>query len=201
MILVLLGPKWMEAVSVFRWLTPTILIFALINPFSWVLFSLGLVGRSLKIALVIAPLVITAYIIGLPHGPNGVALAYSAAMTLWVLPHIAWCVKDTMFSVGDILKAAGRPFLSAVAAAMLAFSVQLLLWPLVASFPKASGGWGCTFSDHTQLMLLYVHAAESILSRPYPGIEKASSVRRDRTPGRSRMPSMIRRTSSLGRRL
>src|SRR6266436_9960781 len=44
-ILVLLGPKWKEAIPIFRLLAPTILIFAMINPFSWLLFSIGLVGR------------------------------------------------------------------------------------------------------------------------------------------------------------
>lgn len=68
-ILILLGEKWKEAISIFQLLTPTILVFALINPFVWLLYSIGLVGRSLKIALVIAPLVILAYLLGLPYGP------------------------------------------------------------------------------------------------------------------------------------
>ena len=97
-ILVFLGPKWKDAVPIFRLLAPTIVIFALINPFAWLLFSIGLVGRSLKIALVIAPLVIVAYLIGLPYGPRGVAFAYSAAMALWVIPHIAWCIHGTSIS-------------------------------------------------------------------------------------------------------
>ena len=84
LILVVLGPKWKDAVAVFRLLAPTIMIFALINPLSWLMFSLGLVGRSLKVALVLTPLVISAYVIGLPYGPKGVALAYSSAMALFI---------------------------------------------------------------------------------------------------------------------
>ena len=76
-ILVVLGPKWLEAVPIFRLLGPTILVFALINPLGWLLWSLGLVARSLKIALVFAPIIILGYIIGLPYGPKGVAFAYS----------------------------------------------------------------------------------------------------------------------------
>src|SRR5260370_6252260 len=59
-ILVLLGQKCREAIPIFRLLAPTILIFAMINPFSWLLFSIGLVGRSFKVPPVIALLVITA---------------------------------------------------------------------------------------------------------------------------------------------
>jgi PST family polysaccharide transporter len=40
-------------------------------------------------ALVITPLMIAGYFIGLPYGPRGVALGYSALMTLWVIPAIA----------------------------------------------------------------------------------------------------------------
>ena len=76
-ILVALGPKWTEAATIFRLLAPTILVFGIIYPTAWFLQSIGLQERSLKIALVLSPLVICAYLIGLPYGPNGVALAFS----------------------------------------------------------------------------------------------------------------------------
>ena len=123
-ILVILGPKWTEAAVIFRLLTPTVLIFGMINPFGWLLLSIGLQGRSLAIALVIAPLVITAYVIGLPYGPSGVAFAYSAAMTLWLVPHVAWCLHGTMISPWDLFLAVSRPFLSGIVAAAFAFGVQ-----------------------------------------------------------------------------
>jgi O-antigen/teichoic acid export membrane protein len=85
---VILGSKWMETAYIFRLLTPTILIFGIINPLGWLLLAIGLQGRSLTIAMVSAPLVITAYVVGLPYGPSGVALAYSSAMTLWLIPHV-----------------------------------------------------------------------------------------------------------------
>src|SRR4051794_32065010 len=95
LILVVLGPKWVDAAPILRLLAPTILIFGMINPLGWLLLAIGLQGRSLRIAMVIAPLVITAYIVGLPYAANGVALAYSGAMTLWLIPHIVWCLHNT----------------------------------------------------------------------------------------------------------
>jgi O-antigen/teichoic acid export membrane protein len=135
-ILIVLGPKWIEVVSIFRLLTPTVMIFALINPFWWLLYATGLVGRSLKIALVLAPLVIAAYLIGLPYGPNGVALAYSAVLTLWLIPHIAWCVQGTMVSFKDVLQAASRPLISGVIAAVFCFLVQFFVGQLLSLFPR-----------------------------------------------------------------
>lgn len=123
-IFVVLGPKWTEAATIFRLLAPTVLIFGIINPTAWLLWALGLHMRSLAIAFVIAPLCITAYLIGLPYGPNGVALAFSVAMTLWLAPHIIWCVKGTMISPRDFLLAMWPPIGSAAMAAALAFATQ-----------------------------------------------------------------------------
>jgi PST family polysaccharide transporter len=139
---VILGPNWGSAAGIFRLLTPTVLIFGMINPLFWLLLSVGLQGRSLRIALVIAPLVITAYIIGLPYGPTGVAFAYSAAMTLWVVPHILWCVRGTAISPRDIFLSISRPFLSGAVAAAVSFAAQQYIGSAMAPIPRLALG-GC----------------------------------------------------------
>lgn len=125
-ILLLLGPKWIDAVPIFRLLAPTVIILALINPTYWLLVSLGLAGRSLKIALILAPLMVASYLIGLPYGPIGVASAYSAVMILWLVPHLAWCLHGTMISLGDIWNSLSRPLFSATIAAALVLAVHVL---------------------------------------------------------------------------
>jgi PST family polysaccharide transporter len=124
MIFVVLGPKWQDAAAIFRLLAPTILVLALINPLGWLLYALGMVGRSLKVALVLAPLVIAGYVLGLPYGPKGVALGYSTVMALWMVPHIAWCVRGTGISLRDIGTAVSRPVISCAVAAAVASGVQ-----------------------------------------------------------------------------
>jgi O-antigen/teichoic acid export membrane protein len=154
LITVLLGPKWKAAIPIFRLLAPTILMFAMMNPFSWLLFSMGWVNRSLKIALVIAPLAISAYLIGLPYGPKGVALAYSTAMTVWLIPHILWCIHGTNISFGDILGVVKRPVVSAAVAAVFAFAVQFQFGQSLPSLLRLVMGCGILFGVYT-LMLLY----------------------------------------------
>jgi O-antigen/teichoic acid export membrane protein len=124
--LVLLGPKWNAAAPILRLLAPTILVFAIANPLFWLLSSLGLVKRSLKMSFVIAPVMVGSYFLGLPYGPRGVALAYSAGMMLWVFPLIAWAVHDTVVSVKDVLLAVFRPLVSSAVAAVAAFGVHSL---------------------------------------------------------------------------
>jgi O-antigen/teichoic acid export membrane protein len=126
-ILVVLGPKWSSAVAVFRLLTPTVLFFAVANPVGWLLWASGRQVRSLKISLVIAVLVIAGCLIGLPYGPKGVAIGFSSAMTLWLIPHIVWCLHDTTIRPFDLLRVAGRPLLSAAVAVMAAYAVSSYL--------------------------------------------------------------------------
>ena len=93
-ILVFLGLKWHEAhVGIFRLLAPTVISFALINPLGWLVFALGRMRRSIKIALLIAVVCIASYVAGLPHGPSGVALAFSLAMGVLVLPVLVIVTK------------------------------------------------------------------------------------------------------------
>jgi len=123
-VLVALGPNWSGAAVILRLLAPTILIFGIINPLAWLLLSTGLQQRSLTIAIVIAPLVISAYGIGLPYGPGGVAFAYSTVMALWLVPHVMWCLHGTIISLRDVVSALKPPFVSGIIAAFGALILQ-----------------------------------------------------------------------------
>ena len=135
-VFVLLGPKWKEAATIVRLLAPTIAIFAIINPLGWLVFSIGLVARGLKVAPVLAAIMIAGYVVALPYGPKGVAFAYSAVLTVWVIPHIWWCVHGTAISVRDILVAVSRPLASGIVAGGIAFGVRLICGQFVSPWPR-----------------------------------------------------------------
>lgn len=126
-IAVFLGPKWAAAALVFRLLTPTVLVLGAINPTVWLLWSTGRQNRSLWLALVIAPLVMSAYLIGLPFGPNGVAFAYSTAMVVWLVPHIIWSLNGTPISPKDLFFAVSRPLVAAIVAGGVAWAASFYL--------------------------------------------------------------------------
>jgi O-antigen/teichoic acid export membrane protein len=136
LVLVLLGAKWRESTLIFRFLAPTILTFAIINPLGWLLFSLGMVGRSLKVALVLAPIVIAGYFVGLPYGARGVALAYSVTMALWIVPHVYWCTRGTVISVGDVFGVVKRPLIAASLATILGVFIQYVWARPLAPLPR-----------------------------------------------------------------
>jgi O-antigen/teichoic acid export membrane protein len=126
LVLVLLGPKWVASIEIVRLLAPTIAVFAVINPMGWLIYSLGLVRRSLKIALVFAPIMILGCVLALPYGAAGVAFAYSAVMVLWVVPHVAWCVHGTAISLRDVAAAVIPPMTCGVMAGAVGYVVRLI---------------------------------------------------------------------------
>jgi PST family polysaccharide transporter len=126
-ITVMLGPNWTQSAEIFRILAPTIFAFALLHPMSWLLNAQGLVRRGLKMALVSACLVMIAIPIGLPYGPTGVAIAYSAVTVLKAVPMAAWAVHGTQFRLSEILTALQAPLVACLAGAVAGYGAHLLL--------------------------------------------------------------------------
>ena len=157
---VFLGQKWSEAIPIFRLLAPTILTFALINPFGWFLMATGRTMRSLRIALMIAPVVICGYVAGLHYGPTGVATGFSVATVLLILPVIVWATRGTSITAIEAFRVAMRPFLSILAGAgvVLVCSgfLRLLLPPLLRLCAENTVLFGVYF-----LMLWFVMGQKS----------------------------------------
>jgi O-antigen/teichoic acid export membrane protein len=175
LIFLLLGPKWQHAAVIFRLMSPTVLTFALIDPWGWLLYSTGQVGKSLRISLVIAPLVIGGYVIGLPYGPNGVALGFSAIMVVWVLPHIAWCIKGTIISPRDVWLAVSRPFLAGIVAGTAALAVQWCLGHSLPPFARLVLGGSALFGAYSWI-LLWVMGQKSFYSDLLLALRKRPAV-------------------------
>jgi PST family polysaccharide transporter len=175
MIAVFLGPKWKGAITIFRLLAPTTLAFAIINPMGWVLMSLGLVGRGLKMALVLAPLMITGYLIGLPYGPKGVACAYSTMMTICAIPLITAAVRGTAISVRDVLVTLSRPFLSGIVAAGLVLGLQFWYGPFLSPLPRLVVGVALVLATYLG-MLLYVMGQKLFYLDLLRGFRRPTSV-------------------------
>jgi PST family polysaccharide transporter len=151
---VVLGPKWGESAVIVRLLAPTVLVFGLINPTFWLIFSSGLMRRSVYMAVVIAVLVISSYALGLPRGPRGVATAYSLAMLAWLLPHIAWCVHGMSIRVTDIVRAAARPITAGVVTAIACLALKASgTMPLLPLARLLEGG--CVLAAVYMIVLLY----------------------------------------------
>jgi PST family polysaccharide transporter len=113
-ILVMLGPKWREAAIIFRLLTPTTIVFALANPFSWLMMGNGQAGRLFKIGLMATPVILLGYILGLSDGARGVAMGFSFAMVLVLMPVVLWAKHGSLITLRDVFVSAIKPSVAIV---------------------------------------------------------------------------------------
>jgi len=87
-IVLALGNKWREAAPVFQVLAIAALAQLLLDSAMWLLVSRGQSRRLLKLFLVIFPIIIGSFLVGLPFGIKGVALCGSlvlAGIFPWIL--------------------------------------------------------------------------------------------------------------------
>jgi O-antigen/teichoic acid export membrane protein len=151
---VLLGPQWNDATIIFRLLAPTVLFFGIVNPLGWLLLTSGLQRRSLNLALVLAPLCVTSYIVGLSWGPAGVALVYSAMMMIWLVPHVLWCLKGTEISGAELFLTIWPPLCSAVVATAVAYLIQLFFGHFPSAIARLAVDSGVMFAVYSTMLLI-----------------------------------------------
>jgi len=151
---VLLGPKWTAAAPLFRFFAPTVVAFALINPVGWLLFATGQVGRALKMAFVIAPLLIAACSAGLAFGPVGVAIGFSATMTALIVPLVVWGLHDSVVPPREVARTVKAPALAALVATVIALPAALRFGGLISPVARLACE-GVLFSASYILILFY----------------------------------------------
>jgi O-antigen/teichoic acid export membrane protein len=169
-VVVLLGAKWIEAAPIFRLLAPTALVFALANPLSWLVMSMGQVGRALSITTATTPLVILGIVLGLSHGPAGVALGYSSAMMLLVVPIVAWSKRGTSITWADLVKATRQPLLSGLVAGAAGLIVKVTLGEMLTPLPHLLVGVGLVLGVYGWVLLIAMgqkHLYVDLLNHAY----------------------------------
>ena len=134
-VLIVLGPKWLGVAPIFRWLAPTVLVLALVNPFAWLLQATGRVARSLNIAFLICPVVILGILAGLDRGPTGVAVGYSSAMVLLFVPIVAWATHGTGITARSYWDSIKRPLVAGAIGGAAGWFVHLFFHASLAPLP------------------------------------------------------------------
>jgi polysaccharide transporter, PST family len=87
---ILFGPRWAAAVPIFQWLGVAGLSQVITSTFGWLLLSQGRGGDFFKVGLFGALTTITSFVIGLPWGPLGVAIAYTINNYITLVPVAFW---------------------------------------------------------------------------------------------------------------
>lgn len=132
-VVVALGPSWLEASPIFRILGLASCLRPAAETAGAVMVSRGLSRRFLKLGLLSAVTFTVLVFAGLGFGVAGVACAH--LLTLWVLlvPKLYWSFRGTPLNVRDFFSAVARPALGSVA-----MSLSLILLKAAAPFSEAA---------------------------------------------------------------
>ncbi len=106
-IVILLGDRWRGAAPVFQILAISAMAQLLLESSIWVFVSRGRSKELLKLLLIISPVIVASFAIGLPFGIKGVALCGSVAL-LATLPYV---LKRAFVGTVLSLRAAGKALL------------------------------------------------------------------------------------------
>jgi O-antigen/teichoic acid export membrane protein len=131
--LVLLGPQWGGAASIFAGFTIAALCVPLTNAAAWLFTSQGR-GRDMFVAQAVnSVFTVLSFIVGLPFGPVGVAMAFSVSYILVRIPLYYYSVgRQGPVKTADLWKV----FFRHVPVWIVSFSVTWLALMLTARFPS-----------------------------------------------------------------
>jgi PST family polysaccharide transporter len=75
-------------------------------------------------------------------------------MTLYIIPHLLWCIRGTNVSLTDLFRTAGKPLIAGLAAgaACIAFRQVASAWPSIFRLIVGTALLACTYG----LVLLFV---------------------------------------------
>lgn len=119
----LLGDQWQAVSPIFQVLAIAGLIQPVATTKGLVLLSLGQSGRYLKFGLLNSCVVVASFVVGIPWGAIGVAVAYAAVNYLILLPSLWYCYRFTPIRISTFFRAISRSVLATIA---MGFSVLLV---------------------------------------------------------------------------
>jgi PST family polysaccharide transporter len=118
----LFGPGWALTADIFALLVIGMLASIPMSTTNWIYVSTGRSDRLLQWVTISTLFYLVAFILGLPHGAMGVAIAYGIAPNLAFIPCFLMANRGTHLTMGDIMMTV-LPF--AVVAAVLGFGLRL----------------------------------------------------------------------------
>jgi O-antigen/teichoic acid export membrane protein len=162
LVVLALGSKWREAAPVFQILAISALCQLLLETTGWLLVSQGHSDRLLKLQMVMSPIIIGSFVVGLPFGIKGVALSGSLALVGIFPPLLKFVFRGTRLTLRRLAKAIVCPIFLSLSGILVA---KCALYVLVPGHPVwqlvvVALAFGVTYS----LSLLLPHVREEVLS-------------------------------------
>jgi PST family polysaccharide transporter len=126
-----LGHRWLPVVPMFEALGVAAFFGTFNVAGGWVYSALGQTSRQLRQQLVVTPLTVLGFLVGLPWGALGVAVSFSVTRALLSWPTLAWCYRGTPIRMRHTAVTLARPAAASIVAGLVlvALHATRAQWP------------------------------------------------------------------------
>jgi len=181
----LLGPAWEETGRIFALFGPGIGVMLLYNTHGWIHLSHGRPDRWFRWGIIESICTIGLFVVALPWGSAGVALAWTTSYFLLLLPAFWYAGKPIRLPVSSLLAAVWKFFVASAAAGCGAAVLINYLAPWTIGFPGALGALLKLLSISLLFFALYLIAVVSLHGGLAP-VNQTVRLIRDAWPQRER---------------
>jgi len=178
----LLGPRWEEAGRIFTFFGPGIGITLIYRTQGMIHLSLGTAGRYFRWAIVEFTVTGLLFLLALPWGPAGIALAWTASSWILIFPAFWYAGRPIQFGATPVLAVIWKYILaSPLAGCACAVIIRGIPWLALA--PGAMGALARIITTSLLFVILYVGAV-ILLHRGYEPLERLAALLREMVPSR-----------------
>lgn len=127
LVAVVLGDQWTRVGPLFRILAVAALFQPVLHSTAWIYLSRGDTRSMVVWGWISVPSIVTSFLIGLPWGAEGVALAYAVCVNLLVVPGVLCAIRGSPIRLADVVDALHRPFLASAGACGIMIGTKQVL--------------------------------------------------------------------------
>ena len=138
LIRLLLGPRWEEAGRIFIFFGPGIGIMLLYGTHSWIHLSIGKPERWFRWGIVEFAFTGLLFLLALPWGPVGIAVAWTASFWLLTIPALWYAGRPICLGIGALLAAVWKYIVASLLAGLACLAILRVMPPIVG--PSAAVG-------------------------------------------------------------
>jgi PST family polysaccharide transporter len=192
----LLGPKWEEAGRIFVFFGPGIGAQLVYSTYGMIHLSIGTTARFLRWGFIEVGVTLMLFILALPWGPVGLAVAWTTSYWVLTIPALSYAGKPIDLKIGSILGAIWKYLVSSLVAG-LACAAIIRVMPSIVLAPAPLGAFVRIVEASVLFGLLYFGMIVLLHGGGAPLYQLAGLVG-EMVPARFLKPSPVVDTASTG---
>lgn len=123
LILLLLGPQWDEAGNIFTFFAPGVGMMLVYGTNGWIHLSTGRADRWFRWGIIAFLTIAVFYVIGLPFGGSGIAIAYAAFFFITTLPCLIYAGTPVNLRLASVVSIIWKYCISALGAGLICWLI------------------------------------------------------------------------------